>query len=102
MYNMNKGMCNIPDDILEKLQKDISEIKVALLGNEYNPEGGLLYRMKETEHYQMCLNDRIAKLEDRLNKVFWTAAGGAGVIAALLTFIFNLRDILALFNGPNL
>jgi len=46
---MNKNMCNIPDDILEKLQKDISEIKVALLGNEYNPEGGLLYRTKENE-----------------------------------------------------
>lgn len=99
---MSKGMCNIPDDILEKLQKDISEIKVALLGNEYNPEGGLLYRMKEAEHYQLCLNEKISKLEDRLNKVFWTAAGGAAVITALLTLIFNLRDIIALFNAPNL
>lgn len=92
-------MCNIPDEILEKLQKDISEIKVALLGNEYNPEGGLLFRMKESENYQLCLNEKIAKLEERVNKVFWTAAGGATVITALLTIIFNLRDILSLFNG---
>jgi len=96
---MNKDMCNIPDDILEKLQKDISEIKVALLGNEYNPEGGLLYRTKENEDKIKCLEKRIFELEDKIKKVIWSSTGGAAVITALLTFIFNLKNIISLFNG---
>lgn len=96
---MNKDMCNIPDDILEKLQKDISEIKVALLGNEYNPEGGLLYRTKENEDKIKCLEKRIFELEDQIKKVIWISTGGAAVITALLTFIFNLKNIISLFNG---
>lgn len=83
---MKEKMCNIPDEILEKLQKDISEIKVALLGNEYNPEGGLLYRTKHNEDEIVCLRDRIAKLEEKFNKVVWITTGAAGA----MTIIWNV------------
>lgn len=79
-----KEMCQISDRILEKLQKDVEEIKVALLGNEYNPAGGLLCRTNELEK-------ELEKLKDRYNKIMWMA-GGAGAIIAIL---FNiLKEIL--------
>ena len=78
-------MCNVPDNILETLQKDIAEIKVALLGNEYNPTAGLLYRMTEIEK-------QVEKLRIRFDRIIWTASG----IAFILTVLFNL--IMAFFD----
>lgn len=43
-------MCNVPDKILALLQSDVAEIKVALLGNEYNPQWRFTlssYRIRE-------------------------------------------------------
>lgn len=90
------SMCNVPDEILEKLQKDISEIKVALIGNEYIPEGGLLCRMKDAETYQKEMEKKIIALEDKFNKIFWTAVGVSSTVTVIATLLFNLNDILGL------
>jgi hypothetical protein len=80
-----KEVCDIPDHILAKLQSDVAEIKVALLGNEYNPAGGLLCRTSEVEK-------ELEKLRNRYDKMIW-AAGGAGAaisfIVSILVFIFD-------------
>lgn len=78
-----KVMCNIPDEILSLLQKDIAEIKVALLGNEYNPGAGLVCRTTELE-------SRLEKLQNKIDKIIWTAAGGA----ALLSIVVNVLWVL--------
>lgn len=85
MENKLKEMCDVPDKILETLQKDIAEIKVALLGNEYNPTAGLLYRMTEAEK-------ELSKLKMRYERLVWTASG----VAVTLSVIFNL--IMAFFD----
>jgi hypothetical protein len=77
--SLTKDMCNIPDEILARLQSDIAEIKVALLGNEYNPTGGLLCRTTELE-------GEVAKLKNRYDKIMWMVVGASSVIA----FVFNL------------
>jgi len=85
MEKIEKTMCDIPDHILLRLQTDVAEIKVALLGNEYNPQGGLLCRTTEVEK-------ELEKLRNRYDKMIW-AAGGAGAaisfIVSILVFIFD-------------
>lgn len=75
-----KEMCNVPDDILSLLQRDIAEIKVALLGNEYNPTGGLLYRTSETEK-------RIECLEKRIDKAYYMILGASAAVTTILNVI---------------
>ena len=78
-------MCDVPDNILAKLQSDVAEIKVALIGNEYHPGGGLLCRTTEVEK-------ELEKLRNRYDKMIWTA-GGAGAaisfIVSILVFVFD-------------
>lgn len=91
-----KEVCNIPDEILSLLQKDIAEIKVALLGNEYNPAGGLLYR---TSHLEQVLDDTKRELETvkrKYDKIIWSVGTGAAIISALISFIAQFWDKLAL------
>jgi len=73
-------VCEMSDTVLLKLQKDIAEIKVALLGNEYNPSGGVLPRLAVAEKEVERLEEDLHALKDRFNKVMWFAAG-AGAIA---------------------
>lgn len=84
-------MCNIPDEILSVLQKDIAEIKVALLGNEYNPSGGLLYRTalieKELRSLEDKHNSEFEALKDKYNKIIWTVGTAAAIVSALISFI---------------
>jgi len=89
---MNDNMCNIPDDILEKLQKDVGDIRVALLGNEYNPEGGILCRTKQNEEELQKLKQKVQAQQDKFNKVVWTGIGvgsGAGFIWYIVTEVFS-------------
>ena len=80
-------MCNIPDNVLKQLQEDVSAIKVALLGNEYNPAGGLLCRTTELEL-------ELEKLKNRYDKMVWTAAGAAAAVSVLISVIvFILQTI---------
>lgn len=81
----NKEMCNVPDDILKRLQEDVSAIKVALLGNEYNPAGGLLCRTTDLEQ-------QVEKLRVRYDKMMWTASGAAAVIAIIANLLVKLFD----------
>jgi hypothetical protein len=69
---------NVSADVLELLQKDISDIKMALLGNEYNPGGGLLSRTAELEK-------ELSKLKSRYERIIWTVS----VVGAIITMIFN-------------
>jgi len=82
---IEKEMSNVSEDILAILQKDIAEIKGALLGNEYNPGGGLLNRTA-------YLEKELDKLRMRYDRMLWTVGGGAAIIA----IIFNL--IMAFFD----
>ena len=75
----------LPGEILAALQRDISEIKVALLGNEYNPAGGLLSRTA-------LLEAEIERIKSKYDRIMWTVAGGGAVIA----IVFNL--IMAFFD----
>ena len=76
----------IPNDIIKNLQtdvtdtrKDVSEIKSALLGNEYNPDG-LIKRQCNTE-------ERLTKAEGKIDKIFWTAAGISGGVSGLIGIV---------------
>ena len=76
----------IPNEIIKSLQvdvtdtrKDVSEIKNALLGNEYNPDG-LIKRQCNTE-------ERLTKAEGRIDKIFWTAAGISGGVSGLIGIV---------------
>jgi hypothetical protein len=76
-------MCNMTDSVLLTLQKDVSEIKVALLGNEYNPTSGVLPRLTMQEKELERVENDFLKLKDRFNKMIWFA-GGAGAVAGFL------------------
>lgn len=82
-----KEMYNISDDILALLQKDIAEIKAALLGNEYNPQGGVLYRLADLE----CRHE---KLKAQYDKMIWTAAGAGTGASLLIGSIIWVLEIL--------
>lgn len=92
MENKLKEMCNVPDQILALLQKDIAEIKVALLGNEYNPAGGLLYRTSELEKQVELTCVELERMKNKYDKIIWTVAGGATVIAVVANLIMQLFD----------
>lgn len=79
MVKENTKVCEVSDKVLEQLQKDIAEIKIALLGNEYNPTSGLISRMSEVEQENI-------KLRNKLDRIVWTAGGAAFV----LSFLFNV------------
>lgn len=70
-----KQICTVPDNILELLQKDIAEIKVALLGNEYNPHAGLLYRTTELEKEVEVLRSKLEVQSNKFNRIVWTGIG---------------------------
>jgi|GEM_PF-2840007 hypothetical protein len=84
---IEKEMCNIADEVLYTLQKDIAEIKVALLGNEYNPSGGLLHRTAQLEI-------ELTKLRSRYEKIMWTVVGASAIIGALFNVLMQLWDKL--------
>lgn len=85
-----KEMCNVPDQILALLQKDVAEIKVALLGNEYNPAGGLLYRTSDLEKQIENLQCELEKMQRRYEKIIWTVGGGASVIAVVASVVMKV------------
>jgi len=78
-------VCNIPDDILTTLQQDIAEIKVALLGNEYNPQGGLLYRVSDLEKH-------VDRLKNKYERIMWTIVVASSVIAFVFNVIMQMWD----------
>lgn len=71
------------DEILAQLQKDIAEIKVALLGNEYNPGAGLVYRTIAAER-------ELERLKNKVYRIIWTTAGAASVLTIVLNIIWVL------------
>jgi len=77
----------IPNEIWERMQADIAEIKVALLGNEYNPSGAL-HQLKQ---HEKC----ITELQTRFNKLIWMAAGGGAVAGFLISILFKLLPLIS-------
>ena len=86
MEKQIKEMCNVPDQILAILQKDIAEIKLALLGNEYNPTSGLVHRMGEVEKENIYLKAKI-------DRIYTTSMVAATAIAIVANFIMWLVDV---------
>jgi len=83
-FNMEgKDMANVPDSVLLHLQKDVAEIKSALLGNEYSSHRGLIYR-------QACTEKNLDAVTNKVNKILWTAAG----ISAAVSVIFGAVMII--------
>ena len=78
----------IPDEVWEKMQSDIMEIKVALLGNEYNPYGAL-YQIKE---HEKCMTE----LKTKLDRIMYTAAGIGAIAGLLISIIFKLIPLLSI------
>ena len=62
---------------MEQLEKDVSEIKEALLGNAYGSEG-FVKRLQKVEEYQM---------KDKKQK--WTLAGIGLAVGFALKIIFK-------------
>lgn len=81
-----KTMCDIPDNVLEQLQADMAEIKVALLGNQYNPQGAL-YKIAQHEK-------SIEYIEKRISKAIWTAAGAGTAAGFIISILFKLLPFL--------
>jgi uncharacterized lipoprotein YehR (DUF1307 family) len=88
-------MCDVPDDILKQLQKDVSDIKTALLGNQYN-ESGLIKRQCENELKLKSLKSKQEedsnKINNRIDRIYWTAGGisfGVSFIIGVILFIIN-------------
>ena len=82
MEKSQREMCTVPDQILALLQKDVAEIKLALLGNEYNPTSGLVYRTAEAER-------QIERLKNRIDRLMWTAAGATVVLTTVLNVLWE-------------
>ena len=85
MGETDNKMCEVPDNILEDLRRDVSQIKTALLGNEYNDHRGLLCGVKELE-------DDNKSMKERFNKIVWTGIGvgsGAGFVWYILTEVLS-------------
>lgn len=82
-------MCNVPDTVLEVLQRDVAEIKVALLGNAYNPMGGLLSRTAELEK-------EFEKMKLKYQRLLWTAAGAGTVLGIIFNVIIQLINTFVL------
>lgn len=78
MYIPNEIIKNLQTDVTDT-RKDVSEIKSALLGNEYNPDG-LIKRQCNTE-------ERLTKAEGKIDKIFWTAAGISGGVSGLIGIV---------------
>lgn len=72
----------VSDNILIKLQKDIEEIKTALLGNEYNPEG-LLSRTT-------CVENELEKLKARYERTIAYAAGAGAAVSLIVSVVVFL------------
>ena len=75
----SKVMYKISDEALFKIQNDVEMIKVALLGNEYNPSGAL-YIIKA---HDKCITD----LDKKFNRIYWSVIGvgtGAGFIVSII------------------
>jgi hypothetical protein len=89
LKNTESKMSIVSEDILSILQKDIAEIKVALLGNEYNPAGGLLCRTSELER-------ELAKLKNRYEKIMWTVGAASIIIAAIFNIVVQVWDKLVI------
>lgn len=81
MEKNQREMCNVPDQILALLQKDVAEIKLALLGNEYNPTSGLVYRTAEAER-------QLNNLRNRIDRILWTAGGATVVLTVILNVLW--------------
>lgn len=92
-----KEMCNIPDKILQQLQIDIAEIKVALLGNEYNPTAGLLYRTSELEKEYLCLKRELELQQSKFNRIVWTGIGVGTGVGFLWMIVTQVLDKLLIF-----
>ena len=89
MIKERMNMSNVSDNVLEILQKDIAEIKQALLGNEYNPTSGLVYRTAEAER-------QIEKLRVRFDRMLWTASGAAIILSIVFNLIMTYFDKIIL------
>jgi len=89
---MVKEMCNIPDNVLALLQKDIAEIKVALLGNEYNPDGGLLCRTTDLEREVDELREKYTKMMNKYNKIIGAAGVAGGLMGIIIELIIRYVD----------
>ena len=61
-------------DKFDEIQKDLKEIREALVGNEFNGKG-LVKRVEDLEKYQT---------DDKKTK--WTIAGGFAVILFLINY----------------
>lgn len=90
-------MCNVPDKILQQLQTDIAEIKVALLGNEYNPTAGLLHRTSELEKEYVCLKKQLELQQSKFNRIVWTGIGVGTGVGFLWMIITQVLDKLIIF-----
>ncbi|WP_158993478.1 hypothetical protein [Mucilaginibacter sp. L196] len=72
---------------VENLNSSVEQIKTALLGNEYNKDGGLVDRQKVIEI-------KLAEHEGWIQKFKWIGTIGIGA-AALIEFIYQFTNIFS-------
>ena len=71
-------MGEIDNDRFERLEKQVSEMHKALVGDSYGNEGFI---------------DRIKKLEDfqeQQKKILWIATGAAGTVSLIVNVVFQI------------
>jgi len=77
-------------DKINEQNSSIKEIKDALLGNEYNEDGGLLKRFS-------VLETKVTRLENTHNKLLWTGSilVGLGVVIEAAYQVLNILNFMS-------
>jgi len=80
-------MSDVPDSVLLTLQKDVAQIKEALLGSEYTDHKGLI-------HKQNCTDSNVRDIRDRINKLVWTTVGVSSSVSIVIGLVILIITIV--------
>jgi len=80
--DFRKNFKEVPDDV--------KEIRNALLGDEYNPEGGIIKQIGKFSDKMLLFEERLAKVERfQYKALVWVV-----VVVGIITFAFKIYDLI--------
>jgi len=90
-------ICLPNGDSLQKFFDDVTLIKHALLGTEYDKTGGLIYKVDQNIE-KTCKNTAdIAQMKLNWKLITWVSGGVAGLITLIIRPVLDL--FISIFNG---